>query len=69
MDGKGRATDNIYIERFWRTLKQDWVYSHPVDNGAELWAGIKWYIEYYNKEKTHQGIGRRIPERVYRRVA
>ena len=69
MDGKGRATDNIYIERFWRTLKQDWVYSHPVDNGAELWAGIKWYSEYYNKEKTHQGIGRRIPERVYRRVA
>lgn len=69
MDGRGRATDNIYIERFWRTLKQDWVYSHPADNGTELWAGIKWYIEFYNKEKTHQGIGRQIPERVYRRVA
>ncbi len=69
MDGKGRATDNINIERFWRTLKQDWVYSHPADNGTELWAGINWYINFYNKEKTHQGIGRQIPESVYRKVA
>lgn len=69
MDGKGRATDNIYIERFWRTLKQDWVYLNPVDNGSELWAGINGYINYYNKEKTHQGIGRQSPESVYRQVA
>jgi putative transposase len=36
MDGKGRATDNIYIERFWRTLKQDWVYLNPVDACPQL---------------------------------
>jgi putative transposase len=37
MNGRGRATDNIYIERFWRTLKQDYAYSHPAENGITLW--------------------------------
>jgi putative transposase len=36
MDGRGRATDNIFIERFWRTLKQDYVYLHPAESGTEL---------------------------------
>jgi len=33
MDGKGRATDNIFIERFWHTVKQDYIYLHPAENG------------------------------------
>jgi putative transposase len=66
MDGRGRATDNIYIERFWRTLKQDYVYPFPAENGTTLWKGIRWFVNHYNKEKTHQGVGRRTPESVFR---
>jgi putative transposase len=66
MDGRGRATDNIYIERFWRTLKQDYVYLFPAENGTTLWKGIRGFMNHYNKEKTHQGVGRQTPESVYR---
>jgi putative transposase len=65
MDGKGRATDNIYIERFWRTLKQDYVYIWPAENGTELFKGIKKFIDKYNNKKPHQGINRTIPALMY----
>jgi putative transposase len=65
MDGRGRALDNIYIERFWRTIKQDYVYLNPCDNGLELYNGIKEFIRYYNDEKCHQGLGRQIPKNLY----
>jgi putative transposase len=61
MDSKGRATDNIFIERFWRTLKRDYVYICMPTNGNELFHGLKSFIEYYNFTKTHQGIERKIP--------
>jgi putative transposase len=66
MDGRGRATDNIYIERFWRTLKQDYVYPCPAEDGITLWKGIKEFMDYYNEEKTNQGVGRQTPESIYR---
>jgi len=69
MDGRGRATDNIYIERFWRTIKRDQVYLYPADNGTQLYAGLKDYISYYNSAKFHQGIGRVSPLKLYRPVA
>jgi len=65
MDGKGRALDNVFIERFWRTLKQDYVYLYPADNGKELFNGIQQFIEYYNNKKPHQGIQRQIPATIY----
>lgn len=65
MDSKGRAKDNIFIERFWRTIKRDYIYLFPAQNGKELYAGIKSYIKYYNKEKSHQGIGRQSPVSLY----
>jgi len=55
MDGKGRALDNIYIERFWRTIKQDHVYLNPTNDGLELRKGIEDYIKTYNNRK-HQSI-------------
>lgn len=61
MDGKRRAIDNIFIERLWRTVKQDYIYISPIDNGSELFQGLKEFFEYYNKHKTHQGIGRITP--------
>jgi putative transposase len=69
MDGKGRATDNIFIERFWRTIKRDHVYLYPADNGTQLYAGLKEYIHYYNNVKAHQGIERVSPVKLYRQVA
>lgn len=53
MDGKGRATDNIWIERFWKSIKYDYIYLNPCDNGIELLAGVQKHIEYYNQKK-HQ---------------
>lgn len=69
MDGKGRAIDNIFIERFWRTLKYDYVYLNPANDGLELYQGLRWYINYYNHELHHQGIDRRIPAELYKPAA
>lgn len=69
MDGKGRATDNIFIERFWRSLKYDYVYLNPANDGVELYQGLKEYIHYYNHQLRHQGIGRRIPVDLYHPAA
>ena len=69
MDGRGRATDNIYIERLWRTVKRDLIYIYPADNGTELFKGLKEFFDYYNNKKKHQGIGRGIPALLYKKVA
>ena len=69
MDGKGRAIDNIYIERLWRTVKQDYVYLYPAFNGMELYHGLNNFFDYYNTRKTHQGIGRQIPIVRYKQIA
>lgn len=69
MDGKGRATDNIFIERFWRSLKYDHVYLFPAEHGIELYKGLKEYFHYYNNELSHQGINRQIPVSLYKPAA
>ena len=69
MDGKGRFIDNIFIERFWRSLKYDYVYLRPASDGIELYQGIKKHINYYNHKLHHQGIGRRIPADLYKPAA
>lgn len=69
MDGKGRAIDNIFIERLWRTVKQDYIYLSPLENGLELFRGLKMFFDHYNKHKAHQGIGRLTPLALYRPAA
>lgn len=69
MDGKGRAIDNIYIERLWRTVKQDYVYLNPASDGTELYHGLRTFFTHYNTRKSHQGIERQIPINKYRQVA
>lgn len=64
MDGKGRATDNIYVERFFRTIKYDYIYLNPAKTGLELYQGIKEFINGYNQRK-HQGIGNKKPMKLY----
>lgn len=63
MDGKGRATDNIWIERFWKSIKYNYIYLNPCDNGLELFEGVQNYIEYYNQKK-HQTI-KKTPNESY----
>lgn len=69
MDGKGRAIDNIFIERFWRSVKWDYVYIEVPSDGLELYNGLKDYMDYYNNRLCHQGIGHQIPASLYKSVA
>lgn len=64
MDGKGRALDNIYIERFWRTIKYQHIYLNPAEDGISLYMGIKKWLENYHY-KAHQGIERKKPSQLY----
>jgi len=65
MDGRGRALDNIFIERLWRSLKYEEVYLHDYSNVAEARAGISNYIKFYNEERLHQSLDYKTPEQVY----
>ena len=56
MDGKGRVIDNIFIERFWRTLKYEEVYTKCYETVAECRASIGEFIRKYNEERLHQSI-------------
>lgn len=65
MDGKGRATDNIAIERFWRSLKYENIYLYEYKDSVELYLGIAGYVDFYNKERKHQSLEEQTPENVY----
>ena len=57
MDGKGRALDNIYIQRFWRSIKQEKIYLNPPNGGLDLYQKVKEYMKFYNAERRHSEIG------------
>lgn len=61
MDGRGRCKDNIWIERFWRTVKLEYVYLNPVESVAELRQGIDGFMLYYNYKRPHQAIEELLP--------
>lgn len=65
MDGKGRALDNVFVERFWRTIKYEYVYLHSFSDGHSLYRGLEEYIKYYNYERPHDGIWGKTPSEVY----
>jgi putative transposase len=65
MDGKGRAIDNVFIERLWRSVKYDYVYIKIPSDGLELYQGLKHYFQYYNYRLCHQGIDNQIPSSLY----
>ncbi len=69
MDGRGRALDDIYIERLWRSVKQEYVYLQVCEEGLELWHGMYQYFHFYNGERFHQSLGYKVPEEIYRREA
>lgn len=65
MDGKGRATDNIFIERLWRSIKYEDIYLHAYESGIELYKGLKQYFEFYNLVRRHSSINNQRPMDVY----
>lgn len=69
MDGKGRAIDNIFIERLWRSVKYEYVYLNPEKDGLAFFHGMRKWFEWYNTKRKHQGIERRSPVSLYREAA
>jgi putative transposase len=65
MDGKGRASDNIFTERLWRSLKYEEVYLHDYQSPREARTGIARYLDFYNHERLHQSLGYQTPAEVY----
>jgi len=65
MDGKGRYTDNIVVERLWRTVKYEEVYLRAYSNGREAKAGLDDYFRFYNTQRPHQALGYRTPVEVF----
>ena len=66
MDGRGRALDNIFVERLWRSVKQEDVYLKGYADVPELLLGLTDYFEFYNTERSHQSLNYRTPDEVYR---
>ena len=65
MDGKGRALDNVYVERLWRSLKYEDIFLNEYKSLKELKGGVKLYFEFYNKERFHQSLDYLTPDDVY----
>lgn len=65
MDGKGRFLDNIFVERLWRSLKYECVYLHAWETGSQARAGIRKWMEFYNKTRPHSALGGKPPAVVY----
>ena len=66
MDGRGRALDNVFVERLWRTVKYEEVYLKEYASMGEAQLGLGTYFSFYNEERPHQALAYRPPARVYR---
>jgi putative transposase len=65
MDGRGRALDNVFVERLWRSVKYEDVYLHNYETALALLAGLGTYFEFYNNRRSHESLGYRKPAEVY----
>lgn len=65
MDGKGRALDNIFVERLWRTVKYEDIYLKYYETVLDLEKGLAAYFDFYNDERPHQSLGYQTPANVY----
>src|SRR5262245_31089468 len=65
MDGKGAWRDNVFVERFWRTLKYEEVYLKAYESVAEARSSIGCYLEFYNTRRPHSALDRRTPDQAY----
>lgn len=65
MDSRGRALDNVFIERLWRSLKYEDIYIKDYGTMPELYGGLKSYFHFYNYERSHQALSYKTPAEVY----
>lgn len=65
MDGKGRALDNIFTERLWRSVKYEEVYLHDYQMPKQAYTGLDTYFDFYNYRRPHQALGDLTPAEVY----
>lgn len=65
MDGRGRAMDNVFVERLWRTVKYEHVYLYAYANGVDLFKGLSQFFPYYNTERKHQSLNYQTPEKLF----
>lgn len=65
MDGRGRALDNIFVERLWRSVKYEDIYIRGYSNMIEVYRGLQAYFKFYNDERPHQSLGYQTPAEVY----
>jgi putative transposase len=65
MDGRGRALDNIFTERLWRSVKYEEVYLNEYLTPRQAWQGLSRYFQFYNFERPHQALGYLTPASVY----
>ena len=65
MDGKGRALDNVYVERLWWSLKYEDIFLKDYRNLKELKGGVSSYFKFYNTERYHQSLMYQTPDEVY----
>ena len=61
MDGRGRALDNVFIKRLWRSLKYELIYPGDFSSGADLLTALDRYFHFYNHQRPHQALGYRTP--------
>ena len=65
MDGKGSWRDNVFVERFWRTIKYEEVYLHAYESGTCARKGIANYIKFYNERRPHKSLDSKTPKFLY----
>lgn len=66
MDGRGRALDNIFVERLWRSLKYECIYLNAYENVPELLEGLRCWFRFYNEERPHTSLpGKATPLMMY----
>jgi putative transposase len=65
MDGRGRALDNVFVERLWRTVKYEEVYLKDYEDVPEAIGNLKRYFRFYNRDRPHQALKYRTPAEVY----
>jgi len=65
MDGRGRCHDNIFVERLWWTVKHEWVYLRPCEDGIEQKKSLEACFDWYNCRRPHQSLGWNTPDETY----
>ena len=66
MDGRGRAYDNIFVKRLWRSVKYEAIYLNGYSTTGELRLGLTKYFDFYNSERPHQALENQTPQSVYK---